>query len=264
MIESPSDQRSAEHKGHQATPIMARTGACYREGNMYQHLTKLLPGGVVAVVLLGLGTSSILTPAWAKEKTCAEGNASACTEKGPKIVFTTKDKHDGKFGGLAGADAFCNSQAARAGLLGLFQAWMGTPLHNAPTARFSRPLFQGQYTRTSGGIDGVKDVWNGTAELFDDLSVPNNLRMNVDQFGGDIADNSIAWTAVDDRGNYDMIGFGGTGVTDDCNEWTSNSASVEGKVGATNRDNEWTVGDRIDNDATVACDTEAHVYCFEQ
>ena len=227
---------------------------------MYQHLTKLLPGGVVAVVLLALGTSSILTPAWAKEKTCAEGNVSACTEKGPKIVFTTKDKHDGNFGGLAGADAFCNSQAAGAGLLGLFQAWMGTPLHNAPTARFSRPLFQGQYTRTND-----TDVWVGTAELFGEFggTVPNNLTMNVDQFGDIFAADQRAWTSVDRRGNYDTVSSGGA-VTDDCNEWTSNSPSVEGKFGSTSQDFQWTVGDVLDNDATRSCDIELHVYCFEQ
>ncbi len=35
---------------------------------MYQHLTKLLPAGVVAVALLALGSTSIIAPAWAKPK----------------------------------------------------------------------------------------------------------------------------------------------------------------------------------------------------
>ena len=35
---------------------------------MYQHLTKLLSAGVVAVALLAFGSTLILAPAWAKPK----------------------------------------------------------------------------------------------------------------------------------------------------------------------------------------------------
>ena len=50
---------------------------------MYQHLTKLSLAGVVAVTLLAVGITSMISPAWAakiKPKTCAEGVVLACIE----------------------------------------------------------------------------------------------------------------------------------------------------------------------------------------
>ena len=42
--------------------------------------TKVSFAGVVAVALLALGIPSIVSPAWAKVKTCADGNAIACIQ----------------------------------------------------------------------------------------------------------------------------------------------------------------------------------------
>ena len=44
-----------------------------------------------------------------------------------KTVFVTSTKHNGNFGGLSGADGFCQGLANAAGLGGAYMAWLGDP-----------------------------------------------------------------------------------------------------------------------------------------
>jgi hypothetical protein len=48
------------------------------------------------------------------------------TSTNQNIVFVTSGTHNGNYGGLAGANAFCNSAAAAAGVPGGFAAFLGT------------------------------------------------------------------------------------------------------------------------------------------
>jgi hypothetical protein len=48
------------------------------------------------------------------------------TSTNQNIVFTTSQKHSGNFGGLAGANAYCNAAAATAGVPGNYVAFLGT------------------------------------------------------------------------------------------------------------------------------------------
>ena len=111
---------------------------------MHRYPTKLFLAGVAAVALLALGGTSILAPAWAKKKTCAEGNAIACIQdtldeliaQQFKLVFLTSSRHTGALGGVAGADTICRGLAADAGLPGLYRAWIATDTTDDPASRF--------------------------------------------------------------------------------------------------------------------------------
>jgi hypothetical protein len=48
------------------------------------------------------------------------------TSTNQNVVFLTSQRHDGNFGGLSGANGFCNTAAASAGVPGNFVAFLGT------------------------------------------------------------------------------------------------------------------------------------------
>jgi hypothetical protein len=67
------------------------------------------------------------------------------------FVFVTSRAYTGNLGGLAGADAICQTHAAEAGLPGTYVAWLATSTVTAPSRlapargfRFTRP-----YTATA-------------------------------------------------------------------------------------------------------------------
>jgi hypothetical protein len=64
----------------------------------------------------GTGTTSTHTG--------AGGSIAGCVGCGPKRVFVTSKAFTGNLGGLAGADAICQSLAGDAGLAGAFKAWL--------------------------------------------------------------------------------------------------------------------------------------------
>ncbi|MDE0205503.1 MAG: hypothetical protein OXP66_05695, partial [Candidatus Tectomicrobia bacterium] len=77
----------------------------------------------MAALLLNCGAVA------AEEAVCAGpeigvARPEACQET--VFVFVTKAAFQGNFGGLAGADARCQSAARDAGLPGLFRAWLST------------------------------------------------------------------------------------------------------------------------------------------
>ena len=79
--------------------------------------------GILAVLLLVYGSVA------AQDSDCQTPEAgiarpSACQET--VLVFVTKAAYQGNFGGLADADARCQAAARRAGLPGVFRAWLST------------------------------------------------------------------------------------------------------------------------------------------
>ena len=218
---------------------------------MYQHLTKLLLAGVVAVAILALGSTSILSPAWAaKIKTCADGNTLACIEdkldeylaQQVKIVFLTSSTHTGDSGGVAGADAICRGLAADAGLPGLYRAWIATDETDDPASRFFKS--PAPYILVSGDL--VADNWA-------DLVAPTNLHnpIDVDEVGSPGA-GALVWTNISDDGTS-------AGSVDSCQGWTDASVGMSGKVGFSSGIGiSWTV------DETNSCNTSLKLYCFGQ
>jgi hypothetical protein len=69
-----------------------------------------------------------------------------------KIIFLTSQAYDGNLGGLAGADAKCQSLAAAANLSGTFKAWLSDSTTNA-SDRLTHNT--GSYVRTDGAVVAI-------------------------------------------------------------------------------------------------------------
>jgi cysteine-rich repeat protein len=177
-----------------------------------------------------------------------DGCSSICDHEN-KRVFVTSTLHDGDLGGLAGADAICNTRAQEANLPGTYMAWVSTDAPNGtPATRFTQSTQA--YVRT----DGVT-VANDWSDLVDG-SLDNPI--NVTETGeapplGNVTcgqNDPTAWTGTSAdgtlQGNYT------------CNNWTDTAGSaLWGRTTVTNVDwSQWCAGG--------PCNWVATLYCFQQ
>ena len=123
------------------------------------------------------------------------------------IVFLTSQKHVGNFGGLAGANAFCNSSAVAAGVPGNFVAFLGTaagqgtsPYAQLGSARGWIRIDGLPFTDTVSGLQTGRIMWYPAA---------------LDEFGNPGA--TEYFTGL-------VNPLETTGST--CTDWTSSSNSV--------------------------------------
>lgn len=79
-------------------------------------------------------------------------------------MFATPGQYSGSVGGLAGADAICQSMATDAGLPGTFLAWLSTKAENDPESRFNHSILP--YVRADGVriADNWTDLVDGTIQ----------------------------------------------------------------------------------------------------
>lgn len=244
---------------------------------MYRYSTKLFHAGVVAVALLALGITLVPSPAWAAKpvKTCAEGDAAACTRDmlellelhGSKLVFATSTVHSGDLGGVAGADDICQLRASEAGLHGTYRAWIASSSTlDDPLSRFIKDPFP--YRLVEG--TRVADNWDGLAPEFPG---PGNILLNPivrDEWGRLLTVTDLVWTNVTMTAEYGMIN-----LYDTCQDWTSN-INEPGCIGAPPDyipDECWGPGgdsSAIDSGWTALgspaarCFELLHLYCFQQ
>ena len=156
-------------------------------------------------------------------------------------VFVSSDSFTGGFGGLAAADATCQSlgTAAVPGS-GPWVAWLSDSATDAKD-RIPQPSGTGSYVRA--GFPGIV-IADDLADLTDG-SLDNQVG-DFDEDGNPVAGNP--WTGTESDG---------TVGTETCLDWTSSQNSDAGVVG--NRlsiDANWT------NDFLLACDQPRHLYCF--
>ncbi len=145
---------------------------------------------------------------------------------------------------MEGADSICNVLAADAGLPGTYMAWLSDTT-SSPATRFPTKS-TGPYLRT----DGLLIAWSWDGLTSGELTVP----IDRTEMGTLVADDREAWTntATD-----------GTVVNTDpnlvCNEWTSGSNNLSGRVGETNElADDWT------NSHADPCNATWRLYCFQQ
>ena len=121
----------------------------------------------------------------------------------PPTVFVTSESYNGNLGGLAGADAKCQTRADSTKLGGTWLAWLSTDSFNAIT-RLQDAGALGPYVRTDGVV-----VAEDLADLTDgELNAP----IDKDEYG---IDNGmlIVWTGTTQSGlahGHPMM----------CNNWT--------------------------------------------
>lgn len=157
-------------------------------------------------------------------------------------VFVTKGKFTGNLGGTAGADAKCNSAANAVGLGGTWRAWLSTTTVNAkdtltdtsPWYKLDRTtvMFPSKTALGAGPSDYVRQFEDGT------------------EFDSD-GDRLDVWTGTSPSGTF----MAGT-----CLDWTSDVAEQSGTTGCDNAIAEWSTC----GISQLSCDSNAHLYCFEQ
>lgn len=165
----------------------------------------------------------------------------------PLRIFVTDTAQDADFGGIAGADALCASQASEAGLDGEFRAWLSSV--SSPVAarvtQSSRP-----YVLVDGTV--IADDW---ADLTDgEIRARINLDARGDVRSGDV------WTGtLPDGSSYTNDAALDAGVpTVDCEGFTSGSGGV-GLCGTTGSVlANWTANQTPD------CATRLRLFCIEQ
>ena len=89
-----------------------------------------------------------------------------------KNIFVTSQRHDGNFGGITGADTFCQGLATSAGLSGTYLAWLSDTT-TSPSARFAQANVPYRL------VDGTT-IANDWADLVDG-SIQNPI--NLDEYG---------------------------------------------------------------------------------
>ena len=169
------------------------------------------------------------------------GPPSTCGIGGPCLVFVTSVASQGNLGGLAGADALCQSLAAGSGLFGTYRAWLSDGVES-PSTRFVQS--PGPYRL----VDGTTIAANW-ADLTDGaIQAP----IVITEQGNVVAGQEV-WT------NVRADGTANSG-TRHCHDWTTvdSGAGQTGYVWANN------VADWTDTQPVSACSESHHLYCFQQ
>lgn len=161
----------------------------------------------------------------------------------PRTVFVTSTTYDGNLGGLAGADAKCQTQAAAGGLSGTFKAWLSI----ATTAAASRLSHTADVYETTNGDVIAADF----AALTNTANVDLAHAIDVDEFGNTVT-GEFAWTATTSTGDF-------VPNSKTCNDWTDEQFLTGARVGQTGQVNgAWT------NIGTATCDNLRRLYCIQQ
>ena len=179
----------------------------------------------------------------------APGQDAAPTDGPPgvtKRIFVTSSFSDGNIGGLAGADARCQTLAVEAGLDGTFLAWLSTST-TTPAARMTH--HPGPYALVNGLV--IATSWD------------------------DLTDGSIAWPiSADENGTVPFPNFvctgsevwsntspaGGLVPGNRCGDWTTTQATAS--VGNNNKtQGDWSNDSQCSN---VSCASRLGFYCVEQ
>ncbi len=159
----------------------------------------------------------------------------------PKTVFASTVVSSGNLGGLAGADATCQSNASAAGLAGTYRAWLGTSTAG-PSDRL--PDDAGPYVLPGGQL--VATSWT-------DLTDETITRPIDSVASGAPVGFARVWTGADGSGNALPS------AADTCSDWTSSTGT--GRTGiATNSNSTWT-----DSAPSQSCGTFGfRLYCFQE
>ena len=174
-----------------------------------------------------------------------------------KLVFVSSQKHTGNFGGVTGADSFCQGLASAAGHSGTFKAWLSAGSYGtSPAARFAKS--SQQYVLVDGSV-----IANNWTDLTDG-SIQHAI--NLDENGA-AASYSMVYSFTRIDGTHGLFGsqsedcYGGDCH---CNGWTITATqgsptpgSAVGRTGFT--DDDWT-----DYSFGNFCGGNFPIYCFQQ
>lgn len=182
----------------------------------------------------------------AEDQVCRNGIcvAAQCGHGTPCRVFVTNNRNEGDFGGLDGADRFCQNEADATPALagGTYRAWLSTSTAS-PSTRFNHVASSGPFEMLDGAA--ITNTWGeliSGADLLTNFDVMSN--------GGDVMSALMTNTTP----------FGTPAGGPDCDGWTNGTFDFSGRTGSsTTTDSGWT-----DSGATQDCINLSRLYCFEQ
>jgi Protein of unknown function (DUF1554) len=157
-------------------------------------------------------------------------------------MFVTSAGYTGNLGGVAGADAICQTHAQAAGLVGTFRARISTVASPAASrlVHYSGPY----YRRSPTGPFVVAVNW---ADLTDGAI---SAAIATDEFGVSAGSSTYAWTGT---------WTNGTPYSTSCTNWTDSAMTSSGHVGHTSAGNaSWTAS------FDALCNTARRLYCVQQ
>ena len=174
-----------------------------------------------------------------------DGCSANCTSEA-KRAFVSSEMYTGAMGGLAGADANCQSLADSAGLGGTYLAWLGTP-GNGPAQRFTQSNMP--YIR----VDGVQIAPNWAGLTDGNLDAP----LNVTETGGQVPIGNTSCAGGGFPTVWSGITNNGSSNSSFCGGWTNtNGGSAWGQADTQGQWTSWCGGG--------LCSWVSPIYCFEQ
>ncbi|MBI4039043.1 DUF1554 domain-containing protein, partial [Candidatus Daviesbacteria bacterium] len=163
----------------------------------------------------------------------------------PIRVFITSTNYNGNLGGVAGADAKCQTAANSASLGGTWKAWISESAGNSPSVRFNSTS---SYRNSNFALLNGTVIANNWTDLTDG-SIQNPINRTENNA---LAASSRVWTSTNPDGTHNSSGS--------CSNWTSSLSSFYGFVGHNSlKDNGWSFA--IAGDECILNDP---LYCFEQ
>lgn len=161
-------------------------------------------------------------------------------------VFFTAEAFSADLGGLAGADALCQTAAREAGLGG---AWAAI-ISDGDTAARDRLVVRGPIETVNGErvAQSAEDLWDGT------IRVP----IGVDARGERVAGQPNAWTGTDADGASDRRG------NTFCNRWGLDGRPLGGvEIGRGDQTDARWISLYRDGASAFACTSTAHLFCID-
>ena len=184
---------------------------------------------------------------------CDDGNmtdSDACTNTcmvNVNRVFVSSAEYQGDLGGVAGADAKCQTLATNAGLGGTWMAWISDNNgSSAPTNRFT----------TKSALPYVKVDGTKVADSWADLT-DGSLDSPIDRYetGAPAMGENDVWSNTTPSGAKKPGDY-------ECYDWTDNGDEPDsnGQIGSLMAVN----GGWSDVNQTRDCNNNKRIYCFEQ
>lgn len=186
-----------------------------------------------------------------------QGGAGGGGPAGPKRVFVSSKLYNAALGGLAGADAKCQTLADAAGLGGTYAAWLSDAT-DSPSTRFSRV---GPWVLVDGTTEVAKDwatLTSGTLAHAIDRTEKGDPPPTTTFCSGTLDSGAFTGTLAD--GTPDS-----SHVAQLCAEWTTTSDPAAFIIlgDPTSSSSSWSYAGNC-NGIGAVCGKSASLYCFEQ
>jgi len=159
-----------------------------------------------------------------------------------QYLFATASAYSPNFGGVTYADFICQTEAANAGMGGVWKAIIGDDSTSADSRISISPVIYNTRSAALGGAQRIADsstFWSGTL-----AGLPRYTP------AGSTATSTRGWTGAAASG---ALNAGRT-----CSNWTSNSSGVTGSTGSLTSSTAW------ENGANSACNLNYALYCVNQ